>query len=90
MKIVTAAHHSSVDFYMPACNWAAQTPTCKLRYKESSMDTLWQEKEFEQICCRESLTGKKNMKENVINEFWPNNVRLAKKYEATRSMCRRR
>jgi len=39
---------------------AAQTPTSKLRFvtpdKESSMSTLWQEKVFEQICSRESLT----------------------------------
>jgi len=41
---------------------AAQTPASKLRFvipdKESSMNTLWQEKEFEQICSRESLTEK--------------------------------
>jgi len=41
---------------------AAQTPTSKLRFvtpdKESSMSTLWQEDEFEQICSRESLTEK--------------------------------
>jgi len=45
---------------------AAQTPanTSKPRFvtpdKESSlgMNTLWQEKEFEQICSRESLTEK--------------------------------
>jgi len=41
---------------------AAQTPTSKHRFvtpdKESSMSTLWQEEEFEQICKRKSLTGK--------------------------------
>jgi len=41
---------------------AAQTPASKLRFvildKESSMSTLWQEEEFEQICSRESLTEK--------------------------------
>jgi len=41
---------------------AAQTPASKLRFvtpdKESSMNTLWQEEEFEQICNRESLTEK--------------------------------
>jgi len=41
---------------------AAQTPTSKLRFvtpdKESSMRTLWQEKEFEQVCSRELLTEK--------------------------------
>jgi len=39
---------------------AAQTPAIKLRFvtpdKESSTSTLWQEKEYEQICTRESLT----------------------------------
>jgi hypothetical protein len=41
---------------------AAQTPASKLRFvtpdKESSMNTLWQEEEFEQICRQESLTEK--------------------------------
>jgi len=41
---------------------AAQIPTSKLRVvtpdKESSMSTLWQEKEFKQICSRELLTEK--------------------------------
>jgi len=41
---------------------AAQTPVSKLRFvtpdKESSMSTLWQEEEFEQICSRELLTEK--------------------------------
>jgi len=39
---------------------AAQTPASKLRFvtpdKESSMSTLWQEEEFEQMCSKESLT----------------------------------
>ena len=57
----TAAHHfiwRNLYASMPA----AQTPTSNLRFvipdKESSMNTLWQEKEFEQICSRESLTEK--------------------------------
>jgi len=41
---------------------AAQTPASKLRSvtpdKESSMNTLWQEEEFEQICSIESLMEK--------------------------------
>jgi len=41
---------------------AAQTSARKLRFvtpdKESSINTLWQEEEFEQICSRDSLTGK--------------------------------
>ena len=39
-----------------------KTPTSKLRFvtpdKQSSMSTLWQEKEFKQICSRELLTEK--------------------------------
>jgi len=41
---------------------AAQTPASKLRLvtpdKESSVNTFWQEGDFEQICSRESLTEK--------------------------------
>jgi len=41
---------------------AAQTPASKLRFvtpdKENSMNTLWQEEEFEQIYRQESLTEK--------------------------------
>jgi len=41
---------------------AVQIPANKLRFvapdKESSINTLWQEEEFEQICSRESLTEK--------------------------------
>jgi len=41
---------------------AAQIPASKLRFvipdKDSTMSTLWQEEEFEQICSRESLTEK--------------------------------
>jgi len=41
---------------------AARRPAIKLRFvtpdKESSINTLWQEEEFEQICSRESLTEK--------------------------------
>jgi len=40
----------------------AQTPASKLRFvdpdKDSRMNTLWQEEEFEQICSRVSLTEK--------------------------------
>jgi len=35
---------------------AAQKPASVTPDKESSMNTLWQEEEFEQICSRESLT----------------------------------
>jgi len=58
---VTAAHHF-VWRHLYARMQAAQTPMSKLRFvtpdKESSMSTLWQEKEFKQICSRELLTGK--------------------------------
>jgi len=41
---------------------AAQIPASKLWFvtpdKESSINTLWQEEEFEQICSRESPTEK--------------------------------
>jgi len=58
---VTAAHHV-IWRQLYASMQAAQTPMSKLRFvtpdKESSMGTLWQEKEFKQICSRESLTEK--------------------------------
>ena len=58
---VTAAHHF-IWRQLYASMQAAQTPMSKLRFvtpdKESSMGTLWQEKEFKQICSRESLTEK--------------------------------
>jgi len=41
---------------------AAQTPANKLRFvtpdKKSNMNMLWQDEEFDQICSRESRTGK--------------------------------
>ena len=50
---------------------AAQTPASKLRFvthdKESIMNTLWQEEEFEQICSRESLTEKATEIEKTIS-----------------------
>jgi len=50
---------------------AAQTPASKLRFvtpdKESSMNTLRQEKEFEQICSRESPTEKAAEIERTIS-----------------------
>jgi len=58
---VTAAYHF-IWRYLYASMQAAQTPASKLRFvtpdKESSMNTLWQEEEFEQICRRESRTEK--------------------------------
>jgi len=58
---VTAAHHF-IRRHLYASIQAVQTPMGKLRFvtpdKESSMSTLCQEEEFEQICCRESLTEK--------------------------------
>ena len=56
---VTAAHHF-IWRHLYASMQAAQTPASKLRFvtpdKESSMSTLWQEEEFEQMCSKESLT----------------------------------
>ena len=58
---VTAAHHF-IWRHLCTSMQAAQTPASKLRFvtpdKESSMNTLWQEEEFGQICSRESLTAK--------------------------------
>jgi len=58
---VTAAHHF-IWRHLYASMQVAQTPASKLRFvtldKESIMNMLWQEKEFEQICSRESLTEK--------------------------------
>jgi len=66
---VTAAHHF-IWTHLYASMQAAQTLTSKpsassrprFRFvqpdKERSIYTLWQEKEFEQICSRKSLTGK--------------------------------
>jgi len=58
---VTAAHHF-ICRHLYASMQAAQTPTSKLKFvtfdEASSMSTLWQEEEFEQICSRESLTEK--------------------------------
>jgi len=58
---VMAAHHF-IWRHLYASMQAAQTPASKLRFitpdKESSMNTLWQEEEFEQICSRKSQTEK--------------------------------
>ena len=52
---------SSRDICMPACK-LHKRPASKLRFvvpdKASSMSTLWQEEEFEQICSRELVTEK--------------------------------
>ena len=57
---VTAVHHF-IWRHLYASK-AAQTPASKLKVvtpdEESSMNTLWQEEEFEQICRRELLTEK--------------------------------
>jgi len=67
---VTAAHHF-IWRHMYASMQAAQTPASKLRFvtpdNESSMNTLWQEEEFKQICNRESITGKAAKIEKTIS-----------------------
>ena len=67
---VTAAHHF-IHTSLYASMQAAQTPLSKLRFvtpdKESSMNTLWQEEEFEQICSRESLMEKAPEFERTIS-----------------------
>ena len=67
---ITAAHHFIWRYlhfiwrYLYASMQAAQTPARKVRFvtrdkeTQSSMNTLWQEEKFEQICSRESLTAK--------------------------------
>jgi len=56
---VTTAHHF-IWRHLYARIQAAQAPAGKLRFvtpdKESSMNTLWQEEEFEQIRSRNLLT----------------------------------
>jgi len=56
---VTAAHYF-IWRHLYASMQAVQTPACKLRFvtpdKESSMNTLWREEDFEQMCRQESLT----------------------------------
>ena len=69
---VTATHHF-IWRYLYASMQAAQTPANKFRFvapdKESrSMNTLWQEEEFEQICSRESLTEKATEIEKTISD----------------------
>jgi len=69
--MITAAHHF-IWRHLYASMQAAQTPANKFRFvapdKESrSMNTLWQEEEFEQICSRESLTEKATEIEKTIS-----------------------
>jgi len=64
MATTVTAAHQFIWRHLYASMQAAQTPATKLRFvtpdKESStsMNTLWQEEEFEQICRRKSLTEK--------------------------------
>jgi len=67
---VMAAHHF-IWRHLYASMQAAQKPTSKLRFvtpdKKSSMNTLWQEKKFEHICSRDSLTEKAAKFEKTIS-----------------------
>jgi len=62
MATTVAAVHHFIWRHLYASMQAAQTPASKHRFvtpdKESSMNTLWQEEEFEQICSRGLLTEK--------------------------------
>jgi hypothetical protein len=62
MATTTTAAHHFIWRHLYASVQAAQTPASKLRFvtpnEESSMNTSWQEEEFEQICRRESLLEK--------------------------------
>jgi len=68
---VTAAHHF-IWRHLYFSMQTAQTPASKLRVvssdQERSMNTLWQEEEFEKICSRESLTEKAADIEKMICE----------------------
>jgi len=67
---VTATHHF-IWRHQYASIQAAQTLASKLRFvtpdKESSMNMLWEEEDFEQICSRESLTEKATEIEKMIS-----------------------
>ena len=69
--VTAAAAHHFIWRHLYASMQAAQTLASKIRYvttyKESSMNTLLQKKEFEQICSRESLTEKAAEIENPIS-----------------------
>ena len=71
MATTITAAHCFIWRHLYASMQAVQTPTGKLRFvtpdKESSMNTLWQEEEFKQICSRESLTEKAAEIENPIS-----------------------
>jgi len=67
---VTAAHHF-IWRHLYASMQAAQKPASKLRfvtpYKENSMNPMWREEKFEQICSRESKTEKTAEIEKTIS-----------------------
>jgi len=67
---ITAAHYF-IWTHLYASTQTVQTPASKLRVvtsdKESSMNTLWQEEDFEQIYSRESLMEKAAKIEKVIS-----------------------
>ena len=67
---VRAAHHF-IWSHLYASIQAARSPASKLRFvtpdEESSLNTLWQQKDFEQICSRESLTEKAAEIEKTIS-----------------------
>jgi len=58
MTTTVTAAHLFIRRYLYSSMQAAQKTTSKIRYvipdKESSMSSLWLEKEFEQICSRYS------------------------------------
>jgi len=71
MATTVTAAHLFIWRHLYSSMQATQTPTSKRRFvtpdKESSMSTLWQEEEFEQICTRESLTEKAGDIEKTIS-----------------------
>jgi len=97
---VTAAHHF-IWRHLYASMQAAQTSASKLRFvtpdKESSMSTLWQDEEFEQICSRELLTlnrlffvaGRRGavVEDDFYNNLERSNVQAGKKGQDSGSAC---
>jgi len=71
MATTVTAAQNFICTHLYASMQAAQTPASKLRFvtpdKESCMNTLWQEEDFEQICSRELLTGKAAEIEKTIS-----------------------
>ena len=97
---VRAAHHF-IWSHLYASIQAARSPASKLRFvtpdEESSLNTLWQQKDFEQICSRELLTlnrlffvaGRRGavVEDDFYNNLERSNVQAGKKGQDSGSAC---